>query len=63
MVFRTSVHLTYPPARAAQSFVTQPAHPAQLEAFFNTIYYARFKRRPAPPGHNNSSGLATNTDE
>lgn len=34
----------------------------QLDAFFNTIY-ARLRRRPAPPGHNNNSGLATKIDE
>jgi len=25
--------------------------------------YARFSRRPVPPGHNNSRGLATNIEE
>ena len=57
-------HLTRPTLRDFSP--SRPAcqdRPIRKDGALYPSRYARFRRRPDPPGHNSSSGLATNTDE
>ena len=53
------------PTRPRRDAAFSQAHPPTLRTPGRALYqgYARLSRRPAPPGHNNNSGLATKIDE